>query len=229
MKKAHENSHHRYAENNPAFPARRFTTYSALSPAIGLFVTVPAQREALSRVRASVEALRPRGFVVRTLAHSSLHQGASIASRTQRFVTIAKRPSDRARDARKGARDLPVVTSASACDTLARRAKSPRVRGKGVKGSSAGWVERFAKPIRHWLMDIASLHPSQHSEEAAGRQRGLIVEPQVREAGHSLPAAIKRRYSSPDAAPHRLQRSQALQVAVTKNRKIRHAAIQPSR
>ena len=36
-----------------------------LSPAIGLFVTVPAQREALSRVHASVEALRPHGFVVR--------------------------------------------------------------------------------------------------------------------------------------------------------------------
>jgi hypothetical protein len=34
------------------------------SPAIGLCVTVPAQREALSRVHASVEALRPRGFVV---------------------------------------------------------------------------------------------------------------------------------------------------------------------
>jgi hypothetical protein len=51
---------------------------------------------------------------------------ASIASRAQRFVTIAKRPSRRARDARKSAGDLPDVTSENACGELARRANQPR-------------------------------------------------------------------------------------------------------
>jgi hypothetical protein len=37
-------------------------------------------------------------------------------------VTIAKRPSSRAEDARKFARDLPVVTSETIYGTLARRA-----------------------------------------------------------------------------------------------------------
>jgi hypothetical protein len=50
----------------------------------GFFVTVPAQCEALSRVYASVEALRPRGFVVREVAHSSCAPSAAIASRAQR-------------------------------------------------------------------------------------------------------------------------------------------------
>jgi hypothetical protein len=50
----------------PAFPARMvLTAYSKLSPAIGLFVTVPAQCGALSRVDASVEASGPHGFAVR--------------------------------------------------------------------------------------------------------------------------------------------------------------------
>ncbi|MDE2064060.1 MAG: hypothetical protein KGJ00_16800, partial [Bradyrhizobium sp.] len=57
------------------------TSYSVLSPAIGLFVTVPAQRGALSRVHASVEALRPHGFVVREHARSSVARPSSIASR----------------------------------------------------------------------------------------------------------------------------------------------------
>jgi hypothetical protein len=38
------------------------------------------------------------------------------------FVTIAKRPSARPRDGRKGARDLPDAASAIACGMLARRA-----------------------------------------------------------------------------------------------------------
>ena len=49
-----------------AFPARRFTTYSALSPAIGLCVTVACEN--VRKLRASVEALRPHGFVVRVSA-----------------------------------------------------------------------------------------------------------------------------------------------------------------
>src|SRR5579863_5997921 len=58
-------SHHRFAETVRHSPRDCFTAYSTLSPAIGLFVTVPAQCEALSRVDASVEASGPHGFAVR--------------------------------------------------------------------------------------------------------------------------------------------------------------------
>jgi hypothetical protein len=62
-----------------------FTAYSALSPAIGLVVTVPgAKRQLRHRVRASVEALRPRGFAVRFGALRPCAPKASIASRAQR-------------------------------------------------------------------------------------------------------------------------------------------------
>jgi hypothetical protein len=50
------------------------------------------------------------------------------------FVTTAKRPSFRKRDARKSARDLPDVTSESACDTLARRANQLEADNAAVKG-----------------------------------------------------------------------------------------------
>jgi hypothetical protein len=91
MKKAHELVHYRCCRIIRLSPRDGFTTYSALSPAIGLFVTVPAQCEALSRVNASVEASRPHGFVVRVGAF------VSCTSRVHRvphptFVTIAKRP-----------------------------------------------------------------------------------------------------------------------------------------
>jgi len=52
---------------------------------------------------------------------------ASTASSAPRLVTIAKRPSSRAEDARKSARDLPVVTSETICGRLARRANQPDV------------------------------------------------------------------------------------------------------
>jgi hypothetical protein len=49
-----------------------FTTYSELSPAIGLFVAVAGpMRTHRHQLRASVEALRPHGFVVRGRHHSS--------------------------------------------------------------------------------------------------------------------------------------------------------------
>jgi hypothetical protein len=51
------------------------------------------------------------------------------------FVTTAKRPSFRKRDARKSARDLPDVTSESACDTLARRANQLEADNAAVKGT----------------------------------------------------------------------------------------------
>jgi hypothetical protein len=59
-------SHHRSAETIRHSLRDGFTTYSALSPAIGLFVTVPAvMRQHHRPVHASVETSRPRGFVVR--------------------------------------------------------------------------------------------------------------------------------------------------------------------
>ena len=48
---------------------------------------------------------------MRSLAHSSLVPVHAHRIPHPTFVTIAKRPSHRARDARKPARDLPVVTS----------------------------------------------------------------------------------------------------------------------
>ena len=77
-------SHHRSSQITgiPCAMALRLTPRSLRRS--GFFVTVPAQRAALSRVRASVEALRPHGFVVRALAHSSAAPNASIASRAQR-------------------------------------------------------------------------------------------------------------------------------------------------
>src|SRR5271168_1801235 len=70
--KKHTSKSPQVRRNAPAFPARLVLTASfALSLVIGLFVTIPAQCEALSRVHASVEASRPHDFAVRLLAHSS--------------------------------------------------------------------------------------------------------------------------------------------------------------
>jgi hypothetical protein len=88
-------------------PRDGFTTYSALSPAIGRSCHRRLRGMkgplghfiALRKLHASVEALRPRGFVVRSgrirLVH---HLRPSHPAPT--FVTIAKRPSWRARDDR---------------------------------------------------------------------------------------------------------------------------------
>jgi hypothetical protein len=69
------------------------TVSFVLSPANGLFATVPTQCKALSRVDASIAASGPHDFIVRLTACSSGTPQASIASRAQRIVTIAKRPS----------------------------------------------------------------------------------------------------------------------------------------
>src|ERR1700733_15086962 len=69
------------------------TVSFVLSPVNGLIATVPAQCKALSRVDASIAASGPHDFIVRLTARSSGAPQASIASRAQRVVTIAKRPS----------------------------------------------------------------------------------------------------------------------------------------
>jgi hypothetical protein len=93
----------------------------------GFLVTVPgAKRQLCHPVHASVEASRPRGFVVRK--KSAFVLCAICGHRLPRptSVTIAKRPSWWARDARKNASDLPDVTSEMSCDTMARRANQWR-------------------------------------------------------------------------------------------------------
>jgi hypothetical protein len=69
------------------------TVSFVLSPVNGLVVTVPAQCKALSRVDASIATSGPHDFAVRLTARTSGAPQASIASRAQRVVTIAKRPS----------------------------------------------------------------------------------------------------------------------------------------
>src|SRR6266513_6559817 len=70
MKKAHEYSHHRFAETNPTFPAQWFTAYSALSSATGLSCH-RRLRIATRRLDASVGASGPHGFAVRLKLRSS--------------------------------------------------------------------------------------------------------------------------------------------------------------
>ena len=115
-------SHHRSAETIRHSLRDGFTTYSALSPAIGLFVTVTsAMRQHCRQLHTSVEASRPRGFVVRDSAFVFCAARSHHIPRTT-SVTIAIRPSWWARDARRDASDLPDVTSEMICDRMARRA-----------------------------------------------------------------------------------------------------------
>jgi hypothetical protein len=78
-------------------------------------------RCALQELSASVGAPGPHDFSVRDL-DDRLTRGRVHRIPQPTFVTIAKRPSARPRDGRKGARDLPDAASASACGMLARRA-----------------------------------------------------------------------------------------------------------
>jgi hypothetical protein len=96
------------------------TVSFVLSPVIGRFVTVACEIDSANLTPAS----RRQDH---TTSPSDLlafvwRNKPSIASHSPTFVTIAKRPSYRARDARKNARDLPDITSENACDRLARRA-----------------------------------------------------------------------------------------------------------
>jgi len=62
----HTSSRHRFAETSRHSLRDGFTTYSALSPAIGRFCHRHRRHaKHWRRLHASVEALRPRGFVVR--------------------------------------------------------------------------------------------------------------------------------------------------------------------
>jgi len=98
------------------------TVYSALSPVIGLFVTVVGAMRKHRRQRdISVEISGPRGLAVRPERARLARQGVHRIPHPT-LVTTAKRPSWWVRDARKTARDLPVVTSEKNCGIVARRA-----------------------------------------------------------------------------------------------------------
>ena len=98
------------------------TVSFVLSPVIGLFVTVAgAMRKHCRQLNISVEMSGPHDFAVR-LARDRLSRQSVHRIPHPTFVTIAKRPSYRARDGRENALDLPVVTSERACGKLTRRA-----------------------------------------------------------------------------------------------------------
>ena len=78
-------SRHRFAETIRHSLRGGFTTYSALSPAIGRFCHRHRRNaKHWRRLHASVEALRPRGFVVRGRRIRLVRSPAAIASRAQR-------------------------------------------------------------------------------------------------------------------------------------------------
>jgi hypothetical protein len=87
----------------------------------GFLAPVIPEKLASQELGASVGASGPHDFTVRDLG-VRLTRGRVHRIPLPTFVTIAKRPSSRPRDARKSARDLPDGTSALACDMLARRA-----------------------------------------------------------------------------------------------------------
>jgi hypothetical protein len=92
MKTAHERSHYRSTENTGIPCAMVLTVYSRLSPAIGLFASIPAQCAALSRVDPSIGASGPHGFAVRLPLARPARRPASTAP-CPAFVAIASRPS----------------------------------------------------------------------------------------------------------------------------------------
>jgi hypothetical protein len=84
MEKAHELVTTGSPANAGIPCASGFTAYSVLFPVIGLVVTVPAQRKALSRVNASVETSEPHGFAVRSsLARLAKNSGHRFPSRVR--------------------------------------------------------------------------------------------------------------------------------------------------
>jgi hypothetical protein len=114
--------HHRYEPNNRPSLRDGFNGVLRALPGDRAFLP-PSPREMIFR-----EAWRQRRGarttrLLRTRPQrSSIAKAASIASRWPTFVTIAKRPSARPQDGRKGARDLPDAASALACGKLTRRA-----------------------------------------------------------------------------------------------------------
>jgi hypothetical protein len=115
--------HHRFSHSTGLPCAMVLTVSFVLSPGTGLSCPRRPQsaRCALQKLSASVGAPGPHDFSVRDLDDRPT-RGRVHRIPQPTFVTIAKRPSARPRDGRKGARDLPDAASAVVCGMLARRA-----------------------------------------------------------------------------------------------------------
>jgi hypothetical protein len=103
--------------------ANGFTAYFVLSPVIGLCCH-RRKPQCISIAAYLMPASRHQDHTASPSAFAPFVKGASNGHRIPRptLVTIAKRPSWRARDAREDAGDLPDITSEIFCDRLARRA-----------------------------------------------------------------------------------------------------------
>src|SRR5882757_7191629 len=111
----------------PAFPARWFTAYIAISPGTGL--SCPRRlRDDLANLSLSVGRPGPRDFTVRVSHVRLTCPPRPSHPRPTYRDDRPKRPSSSRRDAREHGFDLPDAASEDACGRLARRA----VRAWGV-------------------------------------------------------------------------------------------------
>src|SRR5579863_2606792 len=129
MKRARKQSHHRYTGASRHSLRDGFTAYSTLFPAIGLFCHRRWSQCAsiVDLLDVGVETSEPRGFVVRLACIRPLQRKRPSHPAPNTRDDSRSAPLGKARDARKPARDLPVVTSETACDILARRANQVAV------------------------------------------------------------------------------------------------------
>jgi hypothetical protein len=121
-KKAYERSHRRFAENDPASPAQWCYGFLRARPGDRAFLS-PSSAQCASIVADLISA---SGYQAHTTSPSAsvpfvTGTSASIASRAH-VRDDRETPLLVARDARRGAIDLPDVTTESTCDGLARRA-----------------------------------------------------------------------------------------------------------
>ena len=95
VQNAHKKAHTsiQVQRRHPAFPARWFTAYFALSPVTGFLATVAPEKLASQELDASIGASGPHDFAVRLGARSSLARYQRPPHLTATFVTIATRPS----------------------------------------------------------------------------------------------------------------------------------------
>jgi hypothetical protein len=126
-KKHGELVHHGHTGNTQHSPHNGFNSFLRALPGDRACLS-PSQatmRKHCRQLDIGVEISGPHDFAVRLERVRRSRQSVHRIPR-QRFVTIAKRPSQRARDARKDAGDLPDIASQIFCDRLARRANQLR-------------------------------------------------------------------------------------------------------
>ena len=136
MKESTRVSHHRFAETFRHSLRNGFNGFLRGLPGDRAFLPPSPVLRCASIVTELIPASRYQDATTSpsASAHSSVARAASTASSDQRSVTIAKRPSFRPEDARRCARDLPVVARMRTCDISTRRANQI---GAGEKLSSS--------------------------------------------------------------------------------------------